>query len=182
MTGISRIRMSRRTPPPTPVIAPSTIASTVPTWWSRAVLAPVTQKSASPAASRTRRALEPSECGVGYEGDEAGPAGHREVAPVAERLWRNPDQQVACDPACEPDDHGEHHNAEDVQTLAYPGKPAAEPEDERPGQIEHLSFSPGGCCQRHGLRSDISCHPAAPLAGRDHVMRTSRPTATDAAW
>ena len=129
-------RMSRSIPPPMPVIAPSTTA------W--------TGGRGTPARSRRRRrrtARGPRRRGrragaasarstVVQVRHDAGGAGGGEVAPVAKRLRRAADQQVAHDASGHADGHREHDDAERVEALAHAGDAAAEAEDERSHQVQ----------------------------------------------
>ena len=70
------------------------------------------------------------------ERDETCAPGSRQVAPIAERLRRNPDQQVASDAARDANHDREDDDAEDVQAGLNAGESTAESEDERSGQVE----------------------------------------------
>ena len=120
-----------------PVIAPSRIACTGPTPKSSAFVAPVTQNRPQPDRVEDQdAALDALEHRPGEEADQPRRAGGREVAPVAEGRRRRADQQVAGDAAGQPDDGGQHDDAEQVEPGPHRGQPAAEAEDERPRQVE----------------------------------------------
>ena len=107
-----------------PVIAPRMIACAGPSRKSSALVAPVTQKSAEPEGVEDQHAaLDAFERAAGEEADQPRRAGGRQVAPVAEGRRRDADQQVADDAAGEPDDRGEHDDAEQVE-LARARRPA----------------------------------------------------------
>jgi hypothetical protein len=160
--------MSRSIPPPMPVIAPSTTAWTGGTRKASAVETPATQNSASPAASRTSiwRRERSTGCGC-QERHEAGGARGGEVAPVAKRLRRAADEQVASDAAGHADGDREHDDAERVEALAHAGDPAAEAEDERSREIQGKD-EVGVESRQHGQRSWQDRSPGS----REHCQRS----------
>ena len=82
------------------------------------------------------RALEAVDRRVREGRQEPGAGGHGQVAPVAERLRRDADQQVANGAAGDPHDHGQHDRPEQVELFTHAGHAAAEAEHERPDQVE----------------------------------------------
>ena len=115
-----------RMPPPMPVSIPISAAGTGPSPNSSALSAPVTQNSASPAASSTliTRSMRP-ERRVEEEGHQARRRGHQQVAPVRQRRRRRtaPMSTSRRKPPPSPVDAGQHQHREHVELLA----------DRRPG-------------------------------------------------
>src|SRR5829696_4851130 len=70
------------------------------------------------------------------DGDDTGAAGDGKVAPVTDGGGRDADQQVAGDAAGEADNDGEHDDAKKVEPCAHACHAAAEPERERPREVE----------------------------------------------
>lgn len=66
------------------------------------------------------------------------PRTHRrdEEALVAKRLWGDAEEKIASDSPGESDYDCEHYYAENVEPGSNPSQSAAEPENERPRQIE----------------------------------------------
>src|SRR4051812_17635329 len=117
--------MSRSIPPPIPVIAPSMTAWTGGTREASAVEAPAAEGRGPRGVEDVALAVRALDRVGGDERHQAGTGGGGQVAPVAERLWRAPDQQVAHDPSGHPHGDREHDDAERVEALAHARDPAA---------------------------------------------------------
>jgi hypothetical protein len=108
--------------------------------WTRAVLAPVTQKSASPAASST--SIGPPirlRSGWARRVTRPAPAGDGKVTPVTDGGGRDADQQVVGDAAGEADNHGEHDDAEEVEPCAHAAMPPLSPNANVPARLRTSS-------------------------------------------
>ena len=130
---------SRAIPPPMPVTMPIRAAGSGVRSKSRALSAPVTQKSASPNASKmlTCRSIRPR-AGWKHERDQPGGDRDQQVAPVLERGGRRgADQHVAQEPAAETGRAGQDQHAEDVEALADADQGAGDREHEDADQVQH---------------------------------------------
>src|ERR687896_790655 len=86
---------------------------------------------------QAHRTGEPIQHGASEERNETGGRCRREIPPVAERGRRQrPQEDVARDPADEPDDPSQDDDSEEVQPGAYSHEAPAEAEGEGPGQVQ----------------------------------------------
>ena len=122
-----------------PVSIPISAAGTGPSPNSSAFSAPVTQNSASPAASSTliTRSVRP-ERRVEEERHQPAATGHQQVAPVRQRRRRRtaPISTSRRKPPPSPVDAGQHQHREDVELLADRDQRTGDGEDEDAHQVE----------------------------------------------